>query len=379
MKRWKRRLTAWLLVLLLALGLGPQEGRAVLSEVYFTAVNEQLLDLNSETMPFRSGGVWYVSSRLFEGTDLGVNYARIYNANQAMLYNAKIDLRFDLDTQTTTDRNGKSYNGYAIERGGVIFFPLPLVCSRFGLRWSKTETETVPLIRVTSSSAVLTDREFVDAASQMRARYNEYERSVTAAEENTGGPPQTEDPPLAAEGQKVYLIIDSQSPEETLELLGRLGDHQATFLLTAEELEQADLVRALVAGGHGLALQTRGETEAEMEEEIVRARELVWQAACAWLVRGRGGGAPLPAGVRPGDGPDLRLWGSGPGRSGRRPHAGRQPVPGGRVPLPGGRRERSGRPGRAAGGSGCRRLPAQRLEAHGLIYKKFNIISPFGV
>ena len=283
MKRWKRRLTAWLLVLLLALGLGPQEGRAVLSEVYFTAVNEQLLDLNSETMTFLYGGVWYVSSRLFEGTDLGVNYARIYNANQAMLYNAKIDLRFDLDTQTTTDRNGKSYNGYAIERGGVIFFPLPLVCSRFGLRWSKTETETVPLIRVTSSSAVLTDREFVDAASQMRARYNEYERSVTAAEENTGGPPQTEDPPLAAEGQKVYLIIDSQSPEETLELLGRLGDHQATFLLTAEELEQADLVRALVAGGHGLALQTRGETEAEMEEEIVRARELVWQAACAWL------------------------------------------------------------------------------------------------
>ncbi|MDE6839192.1 MAG: hypothetical protein K2P33_12500, partial [Acutalibacter sp.] len=174
MKRWKRRLTAWLLVLLLALGLGPQEGRAVLSEVYFTAVNEQLLDLNSETMPFLYGGVWYVSSRLFEGTDLGVNYARIYNANQAMLYNAKIDLRFDLDTQTTTDRNGKSYNGYAIERGGVIFFPLPLVCSRFGLRWSKTETETVPLIRVTSSSAVLTDREFVDAASQMRARYNDY-------------------------------------------------------------------------------------------------------------------------------------------------------------------------------------------------------------
>ena len=35
--------------------------------------------------------------------------------------------------------------------------------------------------------------------------------------------------------------------------------------------------------GDGLALQTRGETEAEMEEEIVRARELVWQAACAWL------------------------------------------------------------------------------------------------
>ena len=284
MKRWKRRLAAWFLVLLLALGLGPQEGRAVLSGVYFTAVNEQLLDLNSETMPFLYGGVWYVSSRLFEGTDLGVNYARIYNANQAMLYNAKIDLRFDLEAQTTTDRYGNSYNGYAIERGGVIFFPLPLVCSRFGLRWSKTETDIVPLIRVTSASAVLTDREFVDAASQMRTRYSEYERAVTAAEEGPGGgPSQTEDPPLAAEGQKIYLIIDSQSPEETLALLDRLGDRQATFLLTAQEMEQADLVRALVAGGHGVALQTLGETEAEMEEEIVRARELLWQAACSWL------------------------------------------------------------------------------------------------
>ena len=89
-------------------------------------------------------------------------------------------------------------------------------------------------------------------------------------------------PPLDEE-DKYCILPYFWVPEETLELLGRLGDHQATFLLTAEELEQADLVRALVAGGHGLALQTRGETEAEMEEEIVRARELVWQAACAWL------------------------------------------------------------------------------------------------
>lgn len=287
MKRWKRRLAAWTMVLLLALGLGPQEGRAVLSGVYFTAVNEQLLDLSGETMPFLYGGVWYVSSRLFEGTDLGVSYARIYNANQAMLYNARIDLRFDLDAQTATDRNGNSYNGYAIERGGVIFFPLPLVCSRFGLRWSITDTETVRLIRVKSAGAVLTDQEFVDAASQMmRTRYSEYERAVTAAEETPGGGPQQQppdDPPLAAEGQKVYLIIDSQSPEQTLSLLSRLEDRQATFLLTAGEMEQADLVRALVAGGHGLAVQTQGETEEEMEAEIVRARELVWQAACAWL------------------------------------------------------------------------------------------------
>lgn len=286
MKHWTRRLAAWAAVLLLALAMSPPTGHAVLSGVYFTAVNEQLLELNSETMPFLYGGVWYVSSRVFEGTDLGVNYARNYNANQAMLYTAKIDLRFDLDAQTITDKNGNTYAGCAIDRGGVIFFPLPLVCSRFGLRWSITDTETVPLIRVKSASAVLTDREFIDAAIQMRSRYSEYERAVTAAESSpppgTVTPPE-DDPPLAAEGQKVYLLIDSQSPEDTLALLDGLGQRQATFLLTAEEMESADLIRALVAGGHGVALEVHGETAEEIDWEIARARDLMWQSACAWL------------------------------------------------------------------------------------------------
>lgn len=283
MKDWKRRLAAWAMVLVLALAVSPPEGNAVLSGVYFTAVNEQLLELSSDTMPFLSGGVWYVSSRIFEGTDLGVNYIRSYNANQVMLYTAKIDLRFDLDAQTVTDKQGNTFAGYAMERGGVIFFPLPLVCSRFGLRWSRTETDTVPLIRVKSASAILTDREFIDAASQMmRTRYSEYERAMTAGEDQPAPPP-VEQRPQAVEGQKVYLIVDSQSPEDTLAVLERLEDFQATFLLTEEEMGQADLVRALVAGGHGLALQVRGETEEEVEGEITRARELVWQSACAWL------------------------------------------------------------------------------------------------
>ena len=282
MKHWKRRLAAWALALALALTLSPPTGQAVLSGVYFTAVNELLLELNSETMPFLNGGVWYVSSRIFEGTDLGVNYVRTYSPNQVMLYTAKVDLRFDLDAQTISDKNGNNFAGCAVERGGVIFFPLPLVCSRFGLRWSYTETETVPLIRVKSASAILTDREFIDAASQMRTRYSEYERAVTAGENQPGVPP-VDPPPQAVEGQKVYLIIDSQSPEDTVPILELLEPHQATFLLTEEELGQADLVRALIAGGHGLALQVTGEAEEEIEGETTRSRALLWQSACAWL------------------------------------------------------------------------------------------------
>ena len=64
----------------------------------------------------------------------------------------------------------------------------------------------------------------------------------------------------------------------------KLGtDQQATFLLTAEQMADGDLLRGLVAGGHGVALLLQGTTEQAVEEEIQRGRELLWQAACAWL------------------------------------------------------------------------------------------------
>ena len=297
MKKWMRRGAAWALVL--AALLSPPGARAVLSDVYFTAVNDQLLELSDETMPFFSGGVLYVSSRLFEGTDLGVNYVRDTNSGLAMLYtaNTKVDLRFDLEEQVAYDRQGNFYSGRAIERGGVIFFPLDLVCKRFGLNHTYTLTDTVPLIRVTSASAILDDAFFIDAAStQMADRYAEYERAAVPPEE--GGttaspdkrpvppvhqPPSTpEDPVQAAEGQKVYLILSCQAAD-ALSAMERLEGVQATFLLTAEEMENADLLRGLVAQGHAVALRLTGQTEEEAAGELERARELLWQAACSWL------------------------------------------------------------------------------------------------
>ena len=280
MKRNRVRLAALLLALLLVAGLAPPKGRAVLSGVYFTAVNEQLLELSSDTMPFLSGGVWYVPSRIFVGTDLGVNYVPNYTLGLEILYTNKTDLRFNMEGQYAFDRSGNTYNEYAIERGGVVFFPLPLVCRRFDLRWSITETDTVPLIRVKSASAILDDRDFIDAAAgQMSSRYAEYEKAVTSTGE--GLPPTVDQPVQAAEGQKVYLVVDGQP--DTLSVLAQLGSYQATFLLTVDEMEDGDLLRALVAGGHGVALEALGETDSELEYEVEQARALLWQATCSWL------------------------------------------------------------------------------------------------
>ncbi len=284
MKPRLRQVAALLLAFVLLAILAPGPGRAAAAGVYFTAANEQLMDLNNETMPFYSNGVLYVSSRLFEGEELGLSYGRNPNLGLATLYmqGSNMDLRFDLAGQTAYDKQYNVYNGYAIERGNVVFFPLNLVCRYFGLSWSYSETDTVPLIRVKSDSVILSDSAFLNAAKTlMNSRYDEFERSQSSRPGPSPEPPSPPDPPApAAEGQKVYLIFDGQN---TRDILSVLGETQATFLLTPEEMSDGDLLRALAAEGHTIALRIQGETPEEAEAELQMGREALWQAACCWL------------------------------------------------------------------------------------------------
>lgn len=298
MKTRLRRTAALLLAVLLLVLLGPDAGRASGSGVYFTAANEQLMDLNDETMPFYSNGVLYVSSRLFEGGELGLSYGRNTTLGLATLYRqgSNLDLRFDIAGQIVYDKQYNTYSGYAIERGGVVFFPLDLVCRYFRLSWSYNETSTAPLIRVKSDSVILSDTDFINAAATlMQGRYDEFERASAARPPVTPDPPAQVDPPVqAAEGQKVYLIFDGQYARE---ILPSLDGMQGTFLLSLEQMSDGDLLRALAAGGHAPVLRLQGETREEREEELRKGRKTLWQAACTWLELAwyDGEDDPLPA------------------------------------------------------------------------------------
>ena len=285
MKSRPRRLGALAVFLLLLCSLAHSPGQASSASAYFTAVNDQLMPLNDETMPFYSNGVLYVSGRLFEGGELGVSYSRHPSLGLATLYmhGSTLDLRFDLAGQVAYDKEGNFYSGYAIERGGMVFFPLRLVCQYFNLSWSYCETDIIPLIRVKNDNVILSDTNFIYAAATlMNDRYSEYERSQSSRPPVTPGPGGTdaELPIQAAEGQKVYLLFDGSG---ALEILPALGDVQAPFLLSAEQMENGDLLRALAAGGHAAALRVLGETPEAAEEEILLAREAMWRAACVRL------------------------------------------------------------------------------------------------
>jgi len=279
-KRRYQKPLIWLLTLVMALSIVPaQNGKAVLRGVYFTAANEQRMELTGSTMPFWSGSTLYVASSLFQGTDLGVNYVKNSAMGLAVLYTTKTDLRFDLVHRKVYDKDGNAYAGRAIERRGVVFVPLDLVCRYFGLTWTYNETNLVPLIRVKSSRAVLDDRNFIDAATQqMTSRYEAYEKLVGQQGIGDDRPPA-----YAVEGQKVCLVIESVTAADTLAAVELLGEVQATFLLTAEQMAQGDLVRCLVAKGHGIALRAVGTDAESVATELEQGRDLLLQAACSWL------------------------------------------------------------------------------------------------
>lgn len=293
MRHWKR-LLAFLLVFLMIIPLVKQDGTAVLENAYFTAVNDKLMPLNDETMPFWSNNILYVSYTAFDQTDLDVQYIRNYSMGLAVLYTSKIDLRFDLANRTVYDRNGVPYSGNAIEKNGNVFFPIDLVCRFFGLSWTLNNTATIPLIRIKSDAVVLDDSSFLSAAATMMAsRYAEYEKLVSGLKQPENGneptkpsdkDPVVELPPIhAADGQKVYLIFNGRTESSIRDLMRILGDRPATFLLTVQQMEDGDLVRALLGGGHCVALMIGSDVDSEIRADILRARELVWMASCTLL------------------------------------------------------------------------------------------------
>lgn len=297
MKYWSKRAIAFFAAALVTLSLVRYDGAAALKGVYFTAVNDQLLALSSETMPFWVDNTLYVCSYAFDGTDLGVRYVRNYSMGLAVLYTSQKDLRFDLVNQTTYDKDGEMFTGAAIEKNNYIFFPIDLVCRYFGLKWSLNSTATVPLVRIKNADAVLDDRSFINAAATMMAsRYAEYEKQVNSSQEETPPeptpgpdiPPERDPavvlPPIHAEaGQKVYLILSGSTESSLRDMMDLLDGTPATFLLTVQQMENGDLLRALLGSGHGVTLLLQSKTEDEISSELLRARELVWTASCSLL------------------------------------------------------------------------------------------------
>ena len=152
------------------------------ADLYFTAINERIEYLTSDTMPFWSGGILYVPYTVFDKnlnstqTDLGITVS--YNSrtkSTVTLYNLRQQmLTFDLVSGNCRDElSGEVFPYRAIMRNGKPYLPLEMVCSFFGLSWSYNSLPSIPqgyLVRIMSSDVVLDDFTFINSAGYLLDR-----------------------------------------------------------------------------------------------------------------------------------------------------------------------------------------------------------------
>ncbi len=243
--------------------------------VFFTSVNDSLMDLNDSTMPVSYGGVMYVPYTVFISSSLRI-YSSTLSTGDLALFTSSRQIYFDVSNGGCRDKNGNEYDDSAIIRNGSAYVPALFTADYFGLQYSYIETSYGGMVRIRSSSSVLSDSVFTDAAlSAMRSKLNEYNRNHGAsgtAEPQVSGSPRpsvTASPsptPVTYERVRLALIFTglSDSTEAMLNSLTANG-FNACFFVTGEDVAAyPELVREIDGRGHTVGVLC--ENGAEFEE-----------------------------------------------------------------------------------------------------------------
>lgn len=286
----RRRAALVLLAVMMALGLSTLSAAAGRS-VYFLAVNDTVLPLSDETMPFWENGYLYIPSTIFAGDvykELEIGYIPNQSRQLLVLYTAGKSLHFPLGESYAQDTSGNSYYPGAVERNGIAFVPAALVAEFFDLSYSVTSVtgsgavsseDRGWLVWLRQGSYNLTAAQFADAAvPQMRARYDQYVKSKeTQSEEVPTVPEETEE---SFPGKSVYLCLeasDGAQVEAVLDVLDAQGA-RAAFYCTEEFLnEEGGLLRRMAATGQTIGILADGE---DPLEQVRRGNEALYAATC---------------------------------------------------------------------------------------------------
>ncbi len=296
MRRWKKTAAAALALCALVLaGALSLSASASPGNVNLMAVNERvLLDLTADNMPRTVGGVLYVPYTMLSyqatGIDLGVNAMYSTTKRTLLVTDGQLGVVFDTRANNAQDLSGAEVSAQAMVRNGTVFVPIDWLCDYFGtISCTRTSTRHGTLIRLTSSSAILSDRSFVSAAdNQLADSLSRYLESGGRGEgENpvpSGGAEASEPP----SGGELYLALRWGDDGEECVRLAEGRGLRALFLFTPEQLrEQDDLVRRLAGAGHTIGLSLEGEdVEACMDQAADGRGLLAAIARCPALVAG---------------------------------------------------------------------------------------------
>lgn len=296
MKRWKRSAALVLVLTMLVTLLNTAQAAG---NIYLTAVNENLLELTSDTMPTWSNGVLYVPYTVFDGSYTGINlgisssYSR--DEGTVTLYTLQQMVVFDLNRGTCYNPlTEQTLSGRAILRNGRPYVPVAAVCSYFGLSYSVIDIEEGYIVRIKSSGVVLSDYSFVESAqNSIRNRIRDYNQA-NQSQPTPGVLPPTYNPeepdtditvpddPVDADVIPTYLAFSCEDSQGLSEILDTLDsrNQRAIFFFDAQGLEREDdLIFRILGSGYSIGLIAQGRSTSATNRLLEEANQTLSQVA----------------------------------------------------------------------------------------------------
>jgi len=287
--------------------------------VYLLAANDKWCDLPGGLQPVQVNGVIYIPYMTFDkalaGVDLGISYSLNMDQDPRLVLSfSDLSLTFKVKMGICQDRDGNIMGFQAVMRNGAVYIPASAVCNYFGLSYSYLPTaDRGTLIRVKNGSAYLNDSTFLNSTTLgMTYRYNNIIKDLepaptptpsptapptqapvptpsptATARPSVSAPPSTSSPqptesqapeePTDRSDVALYLSVDaSQADGDILDLF----QEEVLFLFSPDALaDQAGLVRAAAAKGHGLGLLVEADSLEDALAQLEKGNDLLTHIA----------------------------------------------------------------------------------------------------
>ena len=300
---WKKCLLSLLCAAAIVLGISLSGAQAAEGKITILALNDQVITpISSTNMPLKVGGTYYLPYTVFNpavvDVDLGVKYS--LRDNVLTLYTKQALLKYDLNAGTCEDRDGNTGYTRAVVRGSMIYVSMPSVCSFFGIQSYQEATPYGQVIRLTTSSAVLSDRDFMDSAlsTSIADAYKKYwqaqeslnpspspSQSVSPSP-SVSTPSPSPSPTNTDSDDKRYVTVslafrhtDGTGLADILDILARENRSALFFMPTDAIGDNAALIRRMVGEGHSVGLSVGGGPASDAAQMLSEGNRLLELAA----------------------------------------------------------------------------------------------------
>ena len=240
------------------------------SSIVLTAINDSFLPLESNTMPTKKSGEWYVPYNVFNNFNI-ISYMQD-NGDSLVMQNDNQTITFSLSQGYTYDKNLNTLSQPAYNINDTIYLPVKLMCAQFGLSFSVITAENL-IVRICDQNAKLSDSNFVANTTQNSEEIvDDYKNDgkieipvIKPEPDNIPEPIPPEQPitPATIRPDYIYLSFMGEINEFSGDLLDTLQLYyaNATFFIPVDSKLDDNFIRKAIVLGNNIGFIVNDEQD----------------------------------------------------------------------------------------------------------------------